>query len=536
LADNLNLPPSISGDGRTFVSALKKILSNVVNVITDTIEPIVNPLINTNTPTAPTNFTVEFSRDGALWRWDYSDNINIDFFELREDANPGNELRLLYRTRTTQANVVPSVRSGTVYLYARWLNGRYSNPITIQYNKAIPAFPTNVTIEKVFQGFVISCDPIPDDCSGITFRINGEDFFSQNNSFTYNATMGDFVAKVAYKDIFGNGVFSDENTTSIVEVVPPGLVHISGTTVFDDGVIVARMIGDQQVVGTKIKDGEITTDKIGANQITGVHIVGNAVTGDHIEAGSEIRTPVLIGGTIKGARIQNTNNTAYIDSDGTVSGVNIIGSTVSGVAVSGSTINGGTIIGTRIQNETNTAYIDSNGNINGSTITGSTIISPTINGGTIIGGRIQNATNTAYIDSDGNIHGVNITGSTLDSSSITSAGFTVHASAVIRGTISHGQVIPLPAGYTESQCIWGVNPGAGYMSGGNSDRIARFKYLQREDGIVSIFISIGVSVTVLGPDGISSGYGSGSGSDSDTYYRYNLVDGGSGEYWVLGVK
>lgn len=343
MADNLNLPPSISGDGRTFVSALRKILANITGVITETIEPIVNPGLNTNTPTAPTNFIVEFSKNGALWRWDYSDNINIDFFELREDANPGNELRLLYRTRTTQANVVPSVRSGTVYLYARWLNGRYSNPITIQYNKAIPAFPTNVTIEKVFQGFVISCDPIPDDCSGITFRINGEDFFSPNNSFTYNTTMGDFVVKVAYKDIFGNGVFSEEQSTTIIEVVPPNLVHVSGTTVFDDGIIVSRMIGDNEVVRTKIKDGEITTDKIGANQITGVHIVGNAVTGDHIEAGSEIRTPVLIGGTIKGARIQNTDNTAYIDSDGTVSGVNIIGSTVSGTTVNSSTINSTTL-------------------------------------------------------------------------------------------------------------------------------------------------------------------------------------------------
>lgn len=63
-------------------------------------------------------------------------------------------------------------------------------------------------------------------------------------------------------------------------------VHITGETVFDDGVIVSSYLGDKQIIGTKIADGAITTRKLSANSVTAGKLATNSVTTDKIAAGA----------------------------------------------------------------------------------------------------------------------------------------------------------------------------------------------------------------------------------------------------------
>lgn len=74
-------------------------------------------------------------------------------------------------------------------------------------------------------------------------------------------------------------------------------VHITGDTIFDNGVIVSSYLGDKQVIGTKISDGAITTDKLSANSVTAGKLASNSVTTDKIEAGA-ITTDRIAAGAV----------------------------------------------------------------------------------------------------------------------------------------------------------------------------------------------------------------------------------------------
>ena len=314
MSDEIKLPSTISGDGRVFVSSLLRTLKGLfgdVQEVDSAINKITNPSSNVVKPTKPTNFIVSFNVDGAEWQWDYDDNINIDLFELRENNNPGSEIGLLDRVRTTKSTVIPSVRSGTVFLYARWMNGLYSDPVTIQYNKAIPLVPGNISISKIFQGFVVTCDPIPDNCIGATFRVNGEDFFSPNPSFTYNAVFGEFIVYVAYRDIFGDGVRS------------------LSQSVIMESQIKETEITNQSISTPKIATNAITAEKVAANAITAVKIAANTITGDKLTVDS-ITTRELSVDAVNAENIKAGAITANKIAASSITGDKIYGDTITG--------------------------------------------------------------------------------------------------------------------------------------------------------------------------------------------------------------
>lgn len=74
-------------------------------------------------------------------------------------------------------------------------------------------------------------------------------------------------------------------------------VHITGDTIFDNGVIVSSYLGDKQVIGTKIADGAISTAKLSANSVTSNELASNSVTTDKIEAGA-ITTDRIAAGAV----------------------------------------------------------------------------------------------------------------------------------------------------------------------------------------------------------------------------------------------
>ena len=80
-------------------------------------------------------------------------------------------------------------------------------------------------------------------------------------------------------------------------------IHITGDTVFDNGIIVSSYIGDSQVVGTKIADGAISTAKLSANSVTANELASNSVTTDKIEAGA-ITTDRIASGAVTAESIR----------------------------------------------------------------------------------------------------------------------------------------------------------------------------------------------------------------------------------------
>lgn len=104
-------------------------------------------------------------------------------------------------------------------------------------------------------------------------------------SITQVANSIDVKVSAGINKLTGKEIISRINLTPETVSISGKYVHITGDTVFDNGVIVSKYIGDKAVVGTKIADGSITTDKLVANAITGDKIAANAITSDKIKTG-----------------------------------------------------------------------------------------------------------------------------------------------------------------------------------------------------------------------------------------------------------
>ena len=138
-----------------------------------------------------------------------------------------------------------------------------------------------------------------------------------------------------------------------------------------------------------------------------------------------------------------------------------------------------------------------------------------VTGGTIKGSVFQNDDKSFYVDSKGNIFGANITGSSLNltTNDLKVAGFKIRAIDFIKGAISNGGTIPLPTGYSASECIWWIVPDGDYIFSINNDtRVVTFRYLD------SKYEQWGGGTTMV------------------MFKNYFWSTGGKGTYYCLGVK
>ena len=342
---------------------------------------------------------------------------------------------------------MPIARNGTAYLFNKGIGNSWSAPATVNYNKAIPPAPRNIIIEKFYEGLKISFDSIPEDCNGATIYVNNEPYHVTSNVFTFNCSTGEYTIKICYTDIFGEGEMSQPVKESTVEQIPPNAIHITKKTVFDDGVIVAKYIGDKAVVGTKIQDGAISTDKIAANAITGNKIAANAITGDKIKAG-EIQSQHIKTNSITGDKITTNTLDGRAIKTGTLTGDRIAANTISGDNIKARSITGD--------------------NIESKTITSDKLVVKElaaisgklgkVESGEVVASSIHSADNSFSIDKSGNIKGANLTGVTIsgsriDAESIYQAGFHIKNAEIIIQEYNHGDTIYLPQGYSWDECV-----------------------------------------------------------------------------------
>ena len=332
---------------------------NIVNAISEekTAPTKIHYISETNhTPNGAYQFTVVFDKRGAYWSWKQYDQNDYEWSELRLDTNVGSLQNRLEITTGLSSTAVPTARSGTAYLYNKGIGNSWSVPATLQYNKPVPHAPRNIIIEKFYEGLKVTFDSIPEDCNGATIYVNNEPYSVTSNVFTFNCSTGLYKIKICYTDIFGEGEMSAEVTESTVEQIPSDAIHITKKTVFDDGVIVAKYIGDKAVVGTKIQDGAISTDKIAANAITGNKIAANAITSDKIKTG-EITAEKIATDTITGDKLKANTITGDKIITGSITGDKIVANTISGDkiqagSISTNKIQAGAITGDKLSVQT----------------------------------------------------------------------------------------------------------------------------------------------------------------------------------------
>lgn len=398
-------------------------------------------------PNGPYQFTVVFDKRGAYWSWKQYDQNDYEWSELRLDTNAGSLQNRLEITAGLSSTAIPTARSGTAYLYNKGIGNSWSVPATLQYNKQVPHAPRNIVIEKFYEGLKVSFDSIPEDCNGATIYVNNEPYHVTSNVFTFNCSTGEYTIKMCYTDIFGEGEMSQPVTESTIEEIPSDAIHITQKTVFDDGVIVAKYIGDKAVVGTKIQDGAITTDKLSANAVTSNKIAANAITSDKIKAG-EIQSQHMKANSINGDKIIANTLSGNAIQVGTLTGDRIAANTISG-----DNIKARTITGDNIQSKTITSdklVVNELSAISGKL--------GKVESGEVIASNIHSADNSFSIDKSGNIRGANLTGVTIsgariDAESIYQAGFHMKNIDIIVQDCNHGDTIYLPAGYSWDNCV-----------------------------------------------------------------------------------
>ena len=202
-----DLPNVVQGDGRYLMSQLRRYLAsyaeqiNLANGFKSTEDT------GTSGIAAPSGFSLTFSVDGGLFKWNDPSYFNqLAYYELRTDDKVGSSLGLLDRTTDNQSRKMPVSFAGRAYLYAVLRDGSVSNGAILEYNKKRPEKPQDISITKNEQGTLINYTYVPLDCIGAHIYVNGKMFETQDNWLLYGETV-DKISEiaVAYYDDFGEG-------------------------------------------------------------------------------------------------------------------------------------------------------------------------------------------------------------------------------------------------------------------------------------------------------------------------------------------
>lgn len=199
-----------------------------------------------NVPDPPLEFDVYFNRDGVLWTWKQPVNLDYSYSELRTNQDVGNKVGLLEVTQDTKSTVMPPTREGTAYLYNKGYGSKYSTPLTKPWSKPIPTAPQAFKAEKTFRGILFTYSKIPEDCIGIVISINGEKHYTQDDTWTYYCSMGNFVVKACYYDIFGEGTWTEESTVAVYTEIDPNWLKNESITLAKVDTTIKDAVKDAQ--------------------------------------------------------------------------------------------------------------------------------------------------------------------------------------------------------------------------------------------------------------------------------------------------
>lgn len=296
--------------------------------------------LKTTTPNTPNNFGITFG-EAAILSWDEVTNADVVFYEVRYDANPGTEdSNLLARTNGTGSAVTLKDRKGKLYLYAKSAIGKYSSPATLEYNKALPPKPVQLSATPRLGGMSIIVSSIPSGCNGVNFYIDDTVLIqSANTTITHSCEAGIHSIAAAYTDIFGEGPKCDsilctvklkvdndlieKETLTIDRMTPEAMGAISNASVDKINIAVKGILGEGSAL--VLQDGEYALVASNGEVLTGIfansdgvirlsgkyiHITGetlfedNIITNKMLQAGSVsaeklAAEEIALGGALK---------------------------------------------------------------------------------------------------------------------------------------------------------------------------------------------------------------------------------------------
>lgn len=202
-----DIPNVVAGDGAYFAGLLRKYLAVIAEQVNLANGFQANEEIGTSGIPAPPHFTLTFSMEGGLFQWSYPSYIDrVKYYEIRTDTHVGTVTGLIDRTIENHSSKMPNSYAGTVFLYAVLNNGTASNGSRLDYNKARPVKPQDISLTKNDQGTLINYTWVPIDCMGAHIYVDGEMFETPDNWYLYTGNADKInEVSVAYYDCFGEG-------------------------------------------------------------------------------------------------------------------------------------------------------------------------------------------------------------------------------------------------------------------------------------------------------------------------------------------
>lgn len=202
-----DLPQTINGDGRYLMTLLRRYLGEMAEQVNLANGFTAQEETGNTGISPPPNLTLTFSSAGGLFQWTHPAYYNsIDHYEVRIDKSTGAKTGLLEATKNNYATKMPINFAGTVYLYAVLKDGTFSNGAVLNYTKARPEKPSDISITKNEQGTLINYTWIPLDCMGAHVYVNGTKYETVDNWLLYQGN-SDLIQsiEVSYYDCFGEG-------------------------------------------------------------------------------------------------------------------------------------------------------------------------------------------------------------------------------------------------------------------------------------------------------------------------------------------
>lgn len=202
-----DIPNVVQGDGRYFANMLRRYLASLAEQVNIANGFEANEEIGESGISPPSHFTLTFSMEGGLFQWSYPSYLDqVKYYEIRKDTHVGTLVGLIDRTVENHSSKMPSKFAGTAYLYAILKDGSASNGARLDYSKARPEAPQDISLTKNDQGTLVTYTWVPIDCMGAHIYINGVMYDTHDNLFLYAGDTDKIdEVSVAYYDCFGEG-------------------------------------------------------------------------------------------------------------------------------------------------------------------------------------------------------------------------------------------------------------------------------------------------------------------------------------------
>lgn len=165
-------------------------------------------------PNQPLNCTITYG-EKAIVSWSNVTNTVISRYELRSSATI-DAANLLYSGTNNSAELALTERTGTLYLYAVNKNNKYSEALTLTYNKPAPAAPSFTAVPNI-KSISLGVTEIPADCKAVKYSLMGASHSytvtTKEQQKVVNVEADIYTITAAYEDMFGVGATSTLTVT-----------------------------------------------------------------------------------------------------------------------------------------------------------------------------------------------------------------------------------------------------------------------------------------------------------------------------------